>query len=96
MGRAMDGDDPLAELRRDYDAFRQERPSRRSSRRLTNDEKVRLLDAAMGVLGATSALVRVGEDILRERRDELASGEQRPPGAREPDDESGSKIDLSY
>jgi hypothetical protein len=70
--------------------------SRRRRRHLSDDEAVRLLDAAMAVLGATGALVRVGEDILRERRDAIGGSSGHWSTGEPPDDDGDGRIDLSY
>jgi len=95
----MPHDDPLGELGRSRsDEPGRERPARRRHR-LTDDETVRLIDAAMAVLGATGGLVRVGEDILRERRAAIAGESTRPSDDGEGDDAgngTGGRIDLTY
>ncbi len=77
-----------------------ERP-RRSRRHLTDDQAARLLDAAAAVLAATRGLVSVGEQVLRERRDDLlarsngAGRDERPEQANETNGQR-THIDLTY
>lgn len=65
------------------------------------DASVRLLDAAVGVVGSTRQLLAVVEDVLREQRDRVAAGASEPVPGREsacnPSDEKGrQRIELSY
>jgi hypothetical protein len=64
------------------------------------DASVRLLDAAVGVVGSTRQLLAVLEDVLREQRDRVAGGPDPPvrvePASRQPDTTERQRIELSY
>lgn len=68
-------------------------PPSRSNR----EAMVVLLDAALGVLSATRHFVEVTEDVVREKRDRLASeGDQHAPRDDKSQPGQRRKIDLSY
>ena len=62
------------------------------------DASVRLLDAAVGVVGSTRELLAVMEDVLREHRDRIAAGEPCAAGASSAHEETAGRqhIELSY
>jgi hypothetical protein len=65
------------------------------------DASVRLLDAAVGVVGSTRQLLAVVEDVLREQRDRVAAGANDPTSGDNttchPSDGKGrQRIELSY
>lgn len=65
--------------------------------RNNREAAVVLLDAALGVLSATRHLVEVTEDVVREKRDRLASeSDQSAPRDEESRAGQRRKIDLSY
>lgn len=85
-------------LRERAEAEPSERP-RRLRRHLTDDQAARLLEAAAAVLAATKGLVSVGEQVLRERRDDLlarAAGSERPDPANDTNGQKRTHIDLTY
>jgi hypothetical protein len=68
-----------------------------ASSRTNRDSRVALFDAALGVLSATRHLVEVTEDVVRERRDRIASeSEHRAPRDEQSSPAQRQKIDLSY
>jgi hypothetical protein len=68
-----------------------------SASRTNRDSLVALLDAALGMLSATRHLVEVTEDVVRERRDRLASEcEHGAPRDEQSSSAQRRKIDLSY
>lgn len=64
------------------------------------DATVRVLDAAVGVVGSTRHLLAVLEDVLREQRDRVVMGATPPSpvdGEVDGDDRSGrERIDLTF
>jgi hypothetical protein len=65
------------------------------------DASVRVLDAAVGVVGSTRQFLAVVEDVLRERRDRVAAGATDPASGddttgRPSDGKGRQRIELSY
>ncbi len=72
-----------------YERFRRptDPPRRRLSSALSPDARLRLLDAAVGLLGSIRTVVDVVEEVLDDRRNRLRDGtiEPRGPWLREPE-----------
>lgn len=60
------------------------------------DATVRVLDAAVGVVGSTRYLLAVIEDVLREQRDRVAAGAGTQSPAARPHPSGRERIDLTY
>ncbi len=74
------------------DAAGRRRGRNGSSHLFDTEAKVRLLDASLEVLAALRALADVAEDVVRERRDSLAGGEEPGRAASEP----SGPVDLRH
>jgi hypothetical protein len=92
------GEDAIWSLLRDRALEDRSTPTGDVAPSRTNRESlVVVLDAALGLLSATRHLVEVTEDVVREKRDRLAS-ESDHPAPRDEQSQSGQrrKIDLTY
>jgi hypothetical protein len=98
----VSADDAIWDLLREHaDAGNEARDRDAAWGAARRDASVRLLDAAVGVVGSTRQFLAVVEDVLREQRDRVAAGApDRGDGVGvtgDPSDEKGrQRIELSY